>query len=298
MALMGFCWLQQALDLQGMGVNLLPPSPGTRRWKMANPQPTDAHLRVAHKINEAVMMRDFSKRQRKILDLILRLSWGCGHKEAYIPLQRDFVVVGVLEVDIKRELDWLEESQVIHRQGPLYWFNKDYEQWQVSRVKPYLPKKLSELLSKNLNGSRPELSELLSKNLVKHEVNTSQNTKSATSKLASPKEILKKDINKEKDIKEKFGQFLNVLLSKEEYEKLVNKFGEVEAKERIEGLSEYLKSKNKRYSNHYATILSWARRDEKEAKNGTHRGNLRAGREIPRRGSYKTPEQHRAAGRY
>lgn len=64
---------------------------------MANPQPTDAHLRVAHNITEAIMTRDFTKRQGKVLDLILWLSWGCGSKEAYIPHQRDFSVVGIHE---------------------------------------------------------------------------------------------------------------------------------------------------------------------------------------------------------
>lgn len=160
---------------------------------MANPQPTDAHLRMAHSINEAIMTRDFTKRQRKILDLIIRLSWGCNKKDAYIPHQRDFYVVGVHEVDVKRELDWLEVSKVIIRQDSFYWFNKDYDDWGVSRVKPYQPKKLSELLSLNLNGNRPKLSKTLSQNLVKHLVQTKQNTKFPTHKLASPKESIKKE---------------------------------------------------------------------------------------------------------
>jgi len=165
---------------------------------LANPQPTDAHLRVSHSINEAIMTRDFTKRQRKILDLILRLSWGCGQKDAYIPHQRDFSVVGVHEVDIKSELGWLEVSKVIVREGAFYWFNKNFDDWEVSRVKPFQPEKLSELLSMNLNGNRPKLSETLSKNLAKHEVITKQNTKSPTPAPSLYKErlnkVLKKDI--------------------------------------------------------------------------------------------------------
>ena len=164
---------------------------------MANPQPTDAHLRVAHSINEAIMTRDFTKRQRKILDLILRLSWGCGQKDAYIPRQRDFSVVGIHEVDIKSELEWLEVSKVIAREGSFYWFNKNFDDWEVSRVKPYQPEKLSKLLSLNLSKDRPELSETLSKNLVKHEEKTKQNTKSPTSDSATPKERVKKVLNKD-----------------------------------------------------------------------------------------------------
>lgn len=192
---------------------------------MANPQPTDAHLRMAHSINEAIMMRDFSKHQRKILDLILRLSWGCHKKYAYIPRQKDFMVVGIFEGDIKKELDWLEVSQIIGRSGPYYWFNKDFEQWQVSRVRPYNPELLSELLSSNLDNNQPLLSELLSSNpklsvllsdnFGKHEEKTSENTKFTMPNLASPKESIKESNNtnnKEiKDNDEFWPQILNEL---------------------------------------------------------------------------------------
>ena len=177
---------------------------------MADPQPTDAHLRIAHSISEAIMMRDFSKHQRKILDLILRLSWGCGKKYAHIPRQRDFKVVGIFEGDVKKELDWLEVSQIINRSGPFYWFEKDYDKWQISRVRPYDPKQLSDLLSLNLNKDRPELSdllsshpklgELLSENFVEYEERTSGNTKFSTSESASPKETLNKEYSSNTDI--------------------------------------------------------------------------------------------------
>ena len=90
---------------------------------MANPQPSDAHLRIAHSITEAIMLRDFSKRQRKILDLILRLSWGCGKKTATIPHQKDFECVGVHEGHIKKELEWLIDSKIITREENSIFFH-------------------------------------------------------------------------------------------------------------------------------------------------------------------------------
>lgn len=161
---------------------------------MASPQPTDAHLRVAHSINEAIMLRDFTKRQRKILDLILRLSWGCGKKEAYIPRQKDFMIVGIAESHISSEIKWLQESQIIFTDGQEYKFNKDFAQWQVSRVKPFEPDKLTELVRINLNGTyrigknqeetyqngkseNRKLPKTVRKNLLKQEVKTSQNSK-------------------------------------------------------------------------------------------------------------------------
>jgi len=60
--------------------------------------------------------------------------------------------------------------------------------------------------------------------------------------------------------KHKYGEFENVLLSDEEFEKLKKKFP-TDYPRRIEDLSVYIKSKNKKYSSHYATILAWARKN-------------------------------------
>ena len=57
------------------------------------------------------------------------------------------------------------------------------------------------------------------------------------------------------------GEFKNIKLSSEEFQKLNTQFGEQETQERIERLSEYIASKGKKYKSHYATILSWARKD-------------------------------------
>ena len=57
-----------------------------------------------------------------------------------------------------------------------------------------------------------------------------------------------------------YGTFENVYLTDEEYMKLKDKFPDYQ--NRIDALSEYLKSKGDKYKDHYATILSWARRDD------------------------------------
>ncbi len=119
---------------------------------MANPQPTDSHLRIAHSIQEEIMMRDFTKRQRSIVDFILRLSWGCNKKTAIIPKQRDFEIVGIGEGKIKRELQWLVNAKVIiwNRNTNEFSFNKNYDQWLVSIVPGYDKEKLTNLLHLNL----------------------------------------------------------------------------------------------------------------------------------------------------
>ncbi|MDH5511480.1 MAG: hypothetical protein OEZ32_14160, partial [Nitrospinota bacterium] len=56
------------------------------------------------------------------------------------------------------------------------------------------------------------------------------------------------------------GEFENVQLREDEIEKLEERFGQMEARERINRLSEYMQShgKAKKYRDHYATILAWA----------------------------------------
>jgi len=66
---------------------------------------------------------------------------------------------------------------------------------------------------------------------------------------------------KEENIqKKRHGEFQNVLLTSEEYGKLKDKFG-AGAEGRIESLSSYMESRGKSYKSHYATILSWSRKE-------------------------------------
>ena len=59
--------------------------------------------------------------------------------------------------------------------------------------------------------------------------------------------------------KESYGEFNNVLLTKEEYHKLE----QANLLPYIEKLSSYIASKGKKYKSHYATILTWSRGEKK-----------------------------------
>jgi hypothetical protein len=65
---------------------------------------------------------------------------------------------------------------------------------------------------------------------------------------------------------DRYGEFENVKLKIDEYNKMIERFGEKNTKVLIEQLSSYLKSTNKRYASHYATMLNWARRKVEEHK--------------------------------
>lgn len=63
-----------------------------------------------------------------------------------------------------------------------------------------------------------------------------------------------------KVVKHKYGQYLNVLLTDEEMEKLMTEFP-FDWQERVERLSEYIACHGKKYKNHLAVIRSWAKKD-------------------------------------
>ena len=64
--------------------------------------------------------------------------------------------------------------------------------------------------------------------------------------------------------KHKHGEYKNVLLTDEEYEKLKTEFPDYQ--ERIERLSSYIASTGKSYKSHLATIRNWARMDKDRQK--------------------------------
>ena len=81
------------------------------------------------------------------------------------------------------------------------------------------------------------------------------------------KEVEVEEDNKKKNKKEirhKYGEYENVLLSDTDLEKLKNEFPDYEA--RIENLSSYIASTGKTYKNHLATIRNWARKERPTAQ--------------------------------
>ena len=80
-----------------------------------------------------------------------------------------------------------------------------------------------------------------------------------------------KDKDKEKE-KERYGEY--VLLTFEEYHKLVEKFGEKNTDIYINKLDNYIGSKGKKYKSHYHIILSWSHKDEQDKPSDNFRSGV------------------------
>jgi hypothetical protein len=96
--------------------------------------------------------------------------------------------------------------------------------------------------------------------------NSKANVSQADKDIEEERELDKeKDIKNNKVVRHKYGEYKNVLLSDEDYSKLINEFP-YDYMERIERLSEYMASTGKSYKNHLATIRNWAKKDVKTDK--------------------------------
>ncbi len=122
---------------------------------MANPQPNQ-FTKISNELFEAIMQTDFTKRQRNILDLILRLSYGCRKKHAILR-PSDFEMVGVGRNHIQQEIKMLIKCNVLFVQGEIYQLNKDYDTWRVTIHRYFETEKFEKILHRNLSGIVPEL---------------------------------------------------------------------------------------------------------------------------------------------
>ncbi|MFF2014982.1 replication protein [Paenibacillus sp. NPDC058177] len=126
---------------------------------MANPQKGNGYVGVSNEIWDEIIRRDFTKRQKDIIMLIVRLSYGCNRKVALIPKQQDFGLCGLGgKGHIGVELKFLERCNVILR-GPNkseYSLNKNYEMWEISPVKGWEGDRFNELVYLNIMESKKD----------------------------------------------------------------------------------------------------------------------------------------------
>jgi phage replication O-like protein O len=247
------------------------------------------------------MKRRLAPNQWQVLMCIFRKTNGFHKEVDYIANSQIIEDTELCKTVVSRVLTELEAMNIIIRNGKNIGIQKDWILWEklakqstkvsnianfddekeklaeLSTSEPEHGEKLAEqLTNEKLAIQSTELAELSTgvSNLV-NSVSRTANKKLA--KLLTTKEsketITKKTITKEtkqkKDAppKKKYGEFQNVLLTDEEYRKLLERFGEIDASKRIESLSSYMASRRKKYDSHYATILNWARRDERESLN-------------------------------
>lgn len=90
---------------------------------------------------------------------------------------------------------------------------------------------------------------------------TNKTSENQQTKLTKPNNTIRNKEDKNKKEYIYYGEFQNVPLTNEQYEKLQKQFPN-DYKERIERVSSYCASTGKKYKDYLATIQNWARKDK------------------------------------
>jgi len=96
-------------------------------------------------------------------------------------------------------------------------------------------------------------------NLVNHRLNQKSTPSSSTSTTTTTTTTKEKEKERKKIAR---GEYRNVLLTDEEYTKLMADYGTTATGQYIVRLDEYIENKGTKYKSHYLTIKSWVRRDK------------------------------------
>jgi phage replication O-like protein O len=106
---------------------------------MASPQP-DQFTRIANELMEAIPAFKLNGTQLRILFVVLRYTYGFQRKSHELSLRFIADSIGVHKQQVKRELDELIKNKVLieetapsFNQTRVIQFNKDYDEWLISR---------------------------------------------------------------------------------------------------------------------------------------------------------------------
>ena len=231
-------------------------------------------MRVANEITEALINAPLSGREYKVLLFIMRQTYGYNRDEHGMSLAYIAENLNIGQKHISEILISLKEKKIIkckkqNGNAPqVIGINKLLEEWQGIPEKRDTRKKVS--LKKGIpelgDTSIPEKRDKVSPNSGTHTLLKTEykdrDIKTEGCADAPPPPA--------KPRKHKFGEYQNVLLTDEEYQKL--KAEMPNADDYIERLSSYVASTGKAYRSHFATIRNWYRKDRE--KNGqNNQGN-------------------------
>ena len=154
---------------------------------MANPQP-DQFTRISNELMEAIPMFKLNGTQLRILLVVLRYTYGFQRKSHELSLSFISNSTGAHKQQIKRELDILIQTKVlIEKSEPTFnrsrviEFNKNYDEWLISRQSAKTLTVNKEDDTQSANTLTPTVSEL-----AYQERNIKENIKESSSRDELP----------------------------------------------------------------------------------------------------------------
>jgi phage replication O-like protein O len=99
---------------------------------MANPQKELGHIEIANDLWEALCRAEIPGRQRRVLDAIIRKTWGWHKKSDLVALSQIEKMTGIGRTNVCVLLKWLKAANMITRdEDGRTAIQKDFEAWLV-----------------------------------------------------------------------------------------------------------------------------------------------------------------------
>ena len=177
---------------------------------------------------------------------------------------KTFEQFGMVEVidNILCVSNW-EKYQSVDRLSEIREYNRLAKQKQRQKKK-LLQENVKDMSKTSQRCQDTDIDIDIEEDIEKDNIYISDSEKEISSELDN-ESVNQKEKPIKKTIRHKHGEYNNVLLSDEDFEKLKSEFPS-DYEERIERLSSYMASTGKSYKNHLATIRNWARKDRSKTE--------------------------------
>jgi len=239
---------------------------------MADPQVRNGYTRIDNELLEAICRLNISGNEMRILLYIIRRTYGFNRTYAEMPLSEISAAVGVRREHIQKALKRLSNQNIIElRTNPgvkpqTISVVKNYEKWAVESCASLLLQKIA-TVAENGNTTVAENCNTTVAENCNTTVAENCNSTYKENKESIKERGKKNPTPKKENIKTKYGNYENVLLSADEYSQLVSDYGESNIREYIRRVDEYVQSSGKRYSDYAVTIRRWLEKDNVKKDN-------------------------------
>ena len=97
---------------------------------MASPQIEDGYTKIANELLEAFCRTNFNAYQRRVLDALIRKTYGYNKKQDWLSVSQIVEITGLKKQHISRAKSELVARKVVTQVGYNLALNKDWSQWQ------------------------------------------------------------------------------------------------------------------------------------------------------------------------
>jgi phage replication O-like protein O len=173
---------------------------------MANPQFEDGYTRIANEILIALSFMRLSPNEWRLLNCIIRQTYGWQKKEDWISQSQFTEKTGIIRQNVWRTIEGLKTKKMIvigtdYNKHPRYGFQKNYELWKM-------PQKMRVLMLKEIKKERERRGDVIGTDYItiskeeKKKKESDQNRLQDVSELRYTKEtVTKETVKKEEEEK-------------------------------------------------------------------------------------------------